>query len=422
MLALCRTSRPAARLRLARITAGAHRDVAPARLGDFPTLRVVAHRAHSSDTSASRADPPPEPSGSELVDSVNHALHRYPMTTALVYLYHNAFYAGCAFGALWLLGIDAPSELGLAFALNSLTRRLRMPIIAAAAAGVVKLKPQYGKLQLSKLMMAPFASLKQIAESGGSADAGGQAPGTAPSPSMLGRLGRWAVGEQPQQQPVKPVATPTVAATDAAGAARPGAASELSDVTPFQRRIAQGVIGGVNLLNMGGLLDRYGLAYILCGRAIASANIIGVACALRYGVDVDGLIAQYSGVAAAAVQPYWEPVQAAWSSLPLVGGGTAPVAEVDAEGGTAAAAGAGVATLAAGWMSRWAVGCLAINAAYPFVLRVGVAGVAERLGPLADRLSAWLKEAEAAEAAGQQAAAQSLLPRAQPSAPQQASG
>jgi hypothetical protein len=341
------------------------------------------------------------------------------MATALVYLYHNAFYAGCAFGALWLLGIDAPAELGLAFALNSLTRRLRMPIIAAAAAGVVKLKPQYGKLQLSKLMMAPFASLKQIAESGGSADAPGQTPGTAISPSMLARLGRWAAGEQPQPHPIKAVAAPTPPA-DAAGAGQPGGASELSDVTPFQRRIAQGVIGGVNLLNMGGLLDRYGLAYILCGRAIASANIVGVAWALRYGVDVDGLIAQYSGVAAAAVQPYWEPVQAAWSSLPLVGGGAAPAAEADAEG--AAAAGAGVATVAAGWMSRWAVGCLAINAAYPFVLRVGVAGVAERLGPLADRFSAWLKEAEAAEAAGKQAAVESLLPRTQPSATQQASG
>jgi hypothetical protein len=341
------------------------------------------------------------------------------MTTALVYLYHNAFYAGCAFGALWLLGIDAPSELGLAFALNSMTRRLRMPIIAAAAAGVVKLKPQYGKLQLSKLMMAPFASLKQIAESGGSADAAGQARGTAPSPSMLGRLGRWTVGEEPQ--PVKTAAAPTPAA-DTAGATPPGAVPELSDVTPFQRRIAQGVIGGVNLLNMGGLLDRYGLAYILCGRAIASANILGVACALRYGVDVDGLIAQYSGVVAAAAQPYWEPVQAAWSSLPLVGGGTAPAAATDADDAAPAPAGAGVATLAAGWMSRWAVGCLAINAAYPFVLRVGVAGVAERLGPLADRFSAWLKEAEAAEAAGQQAAAQGLLPRGQGPAPQQASG
>lgn len=245
---------------------------------------------------------------------------------------------------------------------------------------------------------------------------------------------------------------------------------------------ARGVLAAVNALNMGGVLDKFGLAYVLFGRAIASTQLIAVAYAIRAGVDVDAALA---AVTAGADAMLWQPVAGVlqehapaaygWLAPHLDGSGssatsssgvetaameravsvqpdgasgghvssasaeplhgaaaaalevhelpqalgdgaagaaveTSEAAPSSASPGAGTGTGSGLLSTAAGWMSRWALGCLIMNAGYPLVLRYGVAGVAEWIGPRAARLQAKLtameeeaKAAEAAEAAEQKA-------------------
>lgn len=431
-------------------------------------------------------------SGSKLVDSVNHALERYPVTTALVYLYHNTAYASATYILLLAAGIDGPRELGLSLVINRLTQRLRMPIIFAAAAALVRTVPAFGRLQLSKLMMAPFADLRRIAgpepvlwdpqpqpSASASAAASTSAAGTPAATAVAAPSASTWQAMRDQWQLLRS----SLSASSSAGQGGSAADSPSSPSSPSfapARVAARGVLAAVNALNMGGVLDKFGLAYVLCGRAIASTQLIAVAYAIRAGVDVDAALA---AVTASADAMLWQPVAGVlqehvpaayeWlaphfngsgssatsssgietaaaapdgtvsvqpdgatvgsaSAEPLHGAAAAalevhelPQALGDAAAGagveTSAAApssaspgpgagtgpgtGSGLLTTAAGWMSRWALGCLIMNAGYPLVLRYGVAGVAEWIGPRAAvvqqqaKLTAMAEEAKAAEAA-----------------------
>mgnify|MGYP006870682883 CR=1 FL=1 len=231
----------------------------------------------SSAPSQSQPQSPPGPSGSDLVDELNDALGRHPVTTSLVYAYHNVVYAGILYGVLVAAGIPAPAELGVAFALNRVTTRLRLPIVLAAAAALVRLRPAYSKLQLTRLLTAAMTM---------GATTEPPAPGAPPVPGWVSKM---------------------------------------------QAVLAKAPA----LLTMGGMLDKFGLAYVLAGRVVATISILSIATALRYGVDIGPLLS--------------------W-------------------------VGSDTAATAADWAARWTVACLAINVTYPVVLRYGVARVANRIG------------------------------------------
>lgn len=458
-------------------------------LPTVPRCATVALAAHNLSFSRSFCAGAASSSGSKLVDSVNHALEKFPVTTALVYLYHNTAYVSAIYVLLLAAGIDGPRELGLSLVVNRLTQRLRMPVIFAAAAALVRAVPAFGRLQLSKLMMAPFADLRRFAgpepvlwdpQPLPAAAAGGH--NTTPQ-STASSTSTWQALRE--QWRALRTSTSTSSSADAAGSSSgTDASSPPSPSSSGAARVAaRGVLAAINALNMGGVLDKFGLAYVLCGRAIASTQLIAVAYAIRAGVDVDAALAAVTTAADAMV---WQPVAGVlqehapaayeWlaphfdSSSSSSSGGVAglgaampadgdPVAsalagahedglagspaaqpvdgavatpldahELPASGEIAAAAAettpaalasaaadaassvpapaSGLLSTAAGWMSRWALGCLILNAGYPLVLRYGVAGVAEWIGPraavLQGKLAAMEEEAKAAEAAEQQ--------------------
>ncbi|RYG56985.1 hypothetical protein EON66_01520 [archaeon] len=269
-------------------------------------------------------EPLPPRTGNRIVDELHAALWRYPLTTSLVYLYHNGAYAGILYAGLWLAGVPAPSELGMAFMINRLTRRFRIPLILALSALVVRVRPVYGKLQLTKLMTMPLASLKDQVEAADAAAAGSQAGAASPTSRM---------------------ATPSTA--------------DEQPMTPLQAKVGRGVLKAVDMMNMGGLLDKYGLAYVLCGRAVSTVSILSIYWLLSTGTDVSWMM-EYVGEAGETVSA---------------------------------------------WTARWAEACIALNLVYPLVLRYGVADASLGIGRVVEKLQADAAALEAAEAEAAAAAA-----------------
>lgn len=261
-----------------------------------------------------------------VVADMNDALDKWPMTTALWYLYSNLVFAGATFGVLSLASVPAPVELAAAWGLNRLTTRLRMPFILASAAALAKANPSLGQLQLSKLMMTPFKGLKELADEGGS-------------------------------------------------------------------NAAKKAVKGIEWIisPASGLLDKYGLAYLICGRVIASASMIGFAAAIHYGLDAPSLISEANQwlqreVVGEWISPHVSPeakeLMPQWA---LEGMGLDESKSATAEGGKKQEAGEGGGLLAAGAgvLSRWAMSCLCVNAVYyPWLLRFGIARFSrDYLGP-----------------------------------------
>lgn len=172
-----------------------------------------------------------------MVDAVNDALRRYPLSTGVWYAYHNPIYAGLACGALLAAGVVPPPELAPAFVVNAALRRARFPVVVAASAALVRLHPALAQVRLSSLL-------------GGTVTAffGAAAPAPAPAPGP-----------------------PTLGAR---------VATALRWANPFNPTSGAAM-----------LMDRYGLAYVLCARGASTLSLVGVAAALRYGVDVSALLA-----------------------------------------------------------------------------------------------------------------------------------
>jgi hypothetical protein len=182
-----------------------------------------------------------------LVGAANRAITQYPFTTALVYAYHNLAFCLAGSVALLAVGVPLPLELGPAMVINGVLRRLRMPLILGASAAVIRVWPSLGQLRLTTLLAAPLTLFLGL-----------QPPSvTAPVPALPPNATLW---------------------QRTAALAR----SAWAFVNPLNPT------GGV-----GPLLDRYGLAYILCARALSTASLLAITAALRYGVDLPELLASW---------------------------------------------------------------------------------------------------------------------------------
>lgn len=265
------------------------------------------------------------------------ALSKHPIATSLTYVYHNLAYASVLYGALTLLGVPAPPELGAAFAVNRLTTRLRLPAVLAVAAALTKLRPAYSRLRLTHMLMAPITNYVSELEA---AEAAKAAPTTSSNSSSNRSSGGSAAGSGPPSPSLPPPPPP------------PPESLQLRGMRLVSR--------GMGLVNMNGLLDKYGLGYVLGGRIVSTGSLLGLYWLLSTGIDV-------ASIPLADYVPSW---------LLSDGGAVGTVA---------------------GWMARWTEACLLINLTYPLVLRYGVARVALVIGDVGDNLDAALKEAEAEE-------------------------
>lgn len=176
-----------------------------------------------------------------MVDAVNRALHRFPLTTSFTYLYHNGALATCCTVAGVALGAPVPVELGAAYVVNSAMRRARTPAVIALAAVVVRTAPSLATVRVSRLVTGPFAS---ILGSRYERPAAALLSGTTPTSTLPRR-----------------------------------AAALLRRLNPLD---ATSTVSTV--------MDRYGLAYVLTARAVSACSLLAIAGGLRHGVDLAALL------------------------------------------------------------------------------------------------------------------------------------
>lgn len=274
---------------------------------------------------------PPPVTRNALIDNLNAALTRFPLTTSTWYLYHQPVYVGAVFGVYTLAGFTPHVDLGLAFLLNGGLKRLRVPVIAGLSAGVVRAFPSLAQLKVSRLLAAPFAGL--VPASSSTAAEATQPPQHAPASKL---------------------------AATASGASSGGASTPQSSSPSFASTLKDKLLHWFNPFGgaLAALMDRFGLAYVLTARVVASANLLAIYAALRYGVDV------------------------------------APLLEWLGSTGEAAS----------GYVARWAASALTLNAVYPAALHWGVSAVALRAGPTVEPKLLRMA-AETAVAAGEAAQA-----------------
>jgi hypothetical protein len=222
-----------------------------------------------------------------MVDSLNQALASYPLATSLSFIYSPIVVAGLLFGVLSIppLTPALPPQLAIAFGINRATTRLRVPIILALSAVVARIFPTLTRVPIAKLLAMPLKQAQAEAE--------------------------------------------TIAATTAAGV--DGSTSV---------KVYRGLGKAMNFMNMGGIMDKYGLAYVLTGRFVATCSILTLTAVLQHpGLDIQWL-------------------------LDWVGEDV---------------------NTAAGWVGRWTAACLMVNVTFPLVLKYAVADVAMWAGKLADK-------------------------------------
>lgn len=256
---------------------------------------------------------------SVLVDRLNASIECYPLTVSFWYIYHRAAIIGCVWGGLTIAGVHVPHELGAAFLILGSLRNFKIPIVLAASAALVHARPELAKLRLAALLARPLEAIWE--------GLGGGNSRAATHPNSAGDA-----------------AVPSLSLT---GRIREYA---LRPLQLWRRQwAAKGGTPGGN--SAGSLVDRFGLAYVLAARGVAAVSLSATAAALHWGVDVSPLL-EWLGV-------HW--------------------GDAVAGGGTGAAAG-GVWAVAEG-LSRWAAAGLALNLAYPWVLRWSVAELALAAGP-----------------------------------------
>jgi hypothetical protein len=288
------------------------------------------------------------------VDNLNTALTRFPLTTSTWYLYHQPVFVGALFGAYTLLGVAPHVDLGLAFLLNGGLKRLRVPVIVGLSAGVVRLFPSLARLQVSRLLAAPFAGLMPASMSSPPSAAAG-------STAAPGSSGYATAASSATQRPTDSKLAATASGGSAtAGAPQPQQPPSATPSSSFASTLKDRLLHWFNPFGgaLAALMDRFGLAYVLTARVVASANLLAIYAALRYGVDVGPLLE--------------------WA------------------GATGEAAG--------GYVARWAAAALSLNAVYPAALHWGVSAVALRAGPAVEPKLLRMA-AETAVAAGEAAQA-----------------
>lgn len=199
-----------------------------------------------------------------LVERLNLAIERYPLTTSFWYLYHRAVLIGGVWCFLSLCDVHLPHELGAAFIIVGSLRNFKIPVVLAASAALVKVRPELAELRLAALLARP---LQAVWESfGGRRDA--SSPTVPPPPSIFTKLKGY--------------------------------------LFPSRAGVGSHAVS---------LVDRFGLAYILAARAVAAVSLASVAAALHWGVDFAALLewlglsmqqqVQGSGATGVVAEAWW---------------------------------------------------------------------------------------------------------------------
>jgi hypothetical protein len=290
------------------------------------TLSTTGHVLAATTAAAGAQQPPSPPPHGPVIElrpigplppglapAMNTAIAAHPAVTGWVFLYHSPLYAGLAYGALTVAGVSPPPELGAAFVVHGLTRRLRLPLQIGAAALLARAWPALTTVNMTQLVAAPWAALAAAGVGGRGAEA--------------------------------------AAAEAAAEAAAPTA------LTRLKGRITGWADRADKALGVTAALDRYGLAWVVGGRITGTVSLLALWGAMHAGVDLGPLLA--------------------WTG--------------------------GLGETAAAWTSRWALGCLLVNFAYPLVLRYGVAGLSLRLGTGVEAWQAYMAVVRAAAASAEAA-------------------
>lgn len=340
--------------------------------------------AQQHDASATAALP--VDTGVTMVDSLNRAISNYPTVTGWIWLYHGPTFAGASYALLTAatmatgLGGLIPIELGPAFVIHGVTRRFRLPLVLAVAAGLSKLAPSLTTVPVTRMLAAPFVSIGHL-----------KSP---PQPVRAGSL------------------------TDRYRKGR-------------DWLVAKGIaldkaVGGSDMVN------KFGLAYVVAGRCVGTASLIAIAAGLRQGVDIqpwmDSIGTSIDGMLPAVTMPklQWPFADSALASIsppPSTEAITHATASASSAAAAAAptAAGSGIVSTATEMTARWAAGCLLVNFMYPLVVTHGVAGTANRVGRWMETSPTW-KSFSATLHEHQAAAAAELRQQSNPAAAQATSG
>jgi hypothetical protein len=133
--------------------------------GSSPLHAVAAQVVRQSFSSSA---PPQHNPGAPLfpsllpvgpVAALNAAAARHPVSTGWVWLYHGPIAAALGTALVTLLAVPVAPELGPAFLLHTATRRLRLPLVLAAAGIAARLYPPLTTVPVATLVTSPFAAL-----------------------------------------------------------------------------------------------------------------------------------------------------------------------------------------------------------------------------------------------------------------------
>jgi hypothetical protein len=291
-------------------------------------LRRVSSLRHFSTPTCVECPPPPPPaSSSATVNALNASFRRFPGVTGLFWLWHSQFFTLAYFFALGAAGVPFAPELAPAFVLHAASRRLRLPFTLAAAAALARAHPPLRTVPVARLLVAPLVAVRSL------------------------------------MSPQRPAAAGSLRARARAAGARAWAGLERLDQ----------LVGGTSTLNS------YGLAYIYGGRLVGTASLLGLALALRYGVDIEEAL---RGVGRSLAAGGGAGQRAAWV-LGLVDG------DGGGGGGSRLHQARDAALLAKDLTARWAGAALAVNVSYPAVLRWGVAGGSSLVGARLEGSPRW---------------------------------
>jgi hypothetical protein len=328
---------------------------------------------------------------SVIVTTLNTALDRYPLTTSLLYLYHNAVLVGVCAGVMGLTHLHVPdmTAMALAFVIHASTTTLRIPLASGLAAILAKSVPSITGASPTLQIERSFqqVNVRDCVSKGTNTLA--FSAGVRIS-QMIKLPIAWMLGKH-QVQPASHHSSPSSAFhshTASPSPSSPTAASQPEDSA--HRSLSSRVF---NWFALGDVLDKYGLAYVFAGRIVATVSLgamyTGVAYAYAHGHDVTSVtqglhsyvptLAEWlDGVITKAQNSVATPVSDAAS---LLSADLPPPPASLWERVKNVASSWHLFDSAAATTMYWAQGCIAVNLVYPLVLHCAVSKLSLKAGP-----------------------------------------
>lgn len=212
--------------------------------GRFPISRPNRCSFSSLSNSEPEKNDIPLNTGNKIVDAMNTALNKHPGITGTIWLYHSPIATGIVYGVLTLFGVNPPPELGGAFVIHGALKRFRMPFSMALAGAVAKVKPEYTKVPVTTMLIAPLRAINSVR--------------TPDLPAEKGSVHEY-----------------------------------------WEKAKAYGVKGVLKidkLLGGSDFLNKYGLAYVISGRIVGTISILSLTTALHYGIDVQQYLSSFASL------------------------------------------------------------------------------------------------------------------------------